>query len=406
MVGVGTELLLGQIANTNAQHISSALASIGVDVYYHSVVGDNLERVAGVLRTALARSDTVVVTGGLGPTPDDLTRDAVAHVLGVPLVRDPGEVARLRAFFEARGRTFPSGNERQADFPRGAVPIAAEGTAPGFVVEHDGAVLFALPGVPWEMRAMLDGTVLPELRRRAGDAVTLSREVLVVGLGESHVHERIAELDEAQSNPTIAYLASAGRVRVRITAKARTERDARDLIAPVEADVRARLAPWALEGGSSPAEALGAALRARGLTIAVAESLTGGLLASEIVDVPGASDYFRGGVVAYADDAKRDVVGVDAELLRRAGAVSDEAARALAAGAARAFGADLGVSTTGVAGPGPHDGVAAGTVYVGTSLGGRAEARRVHGYGDRANVRAVAVTFALDAARRALAERA
>lgn len=374
-------------------------------------MGDNLERVAGVLRTALARSDAVVVTGGLGPTPDDLTRDAVARVLGVPLVRDAGEVARLRAFFASRGRTFPPDNERQADFPRGAVPIAPEGTAPGFYVDHEGSVLFALPGVPWEMKAMLERAVLPELRRRAGDAVTLSREVLVVGLGESHTHEKIADVVEAQSNPTIAYLASAGRVRVRITAKAATDADAVALIAPVEAEVRARLAPWALDGdaalaGASLAGALGAALRARGVTIAVAESLTGGLLASEIVDVPGASDYFAGGVVAYNDDVKRDVVGVDGGVLERFGAVSEETARALAAGAARLFGADLGIGTTGVAGPGPHDGVPAGTIYVGTSFGGRVEARRVHGYGDRANVRAVAVTAALDAARRALAERA
>jgi nicotinamide-nucleotide amidase len=403
IVGIGTELLLGQIANTNAQKISSALATIGVDVFFHSAVGDNLERMSQVIEGALRRSDVVITTGGLGPTPDDVTREAVAKVLGVGLTRNEDLAERLRSFFERRGRTMPESNLRQVDLPEGAVAITAEGTAPGFYVEHQMGTLIALPGVPWEMEAMLEKTVLPLLRERAGLMVTVSREVLVVGLGESHTHERIADIVDEQSNPTIAYLAGYGIVRVRLTAKAASEDSARALIEPVEKDIRSRLGEFAVvDEGSSLPQVVGNMLRRRGATVAVAESLTGGMIGAALTDAEGASDFFLGSAVAYATLAKREVLGVPEDVLDSNGPVSEQTARAMALGAARVFGADLGLSATGVAGPAEQDGSPVGTIYVGAHLGDRTEVRRVRGYGDRDSVRRIAVTAVLDLARRVL----
>jgi nicotinamide-nucleotide amidase len=396
-------LLLGQIANTNAQKISRSLATIGVDVYFHTAVGDNLARMAEVLRIALGRSDVVITTGGLGPTPDDVTRGAVAEVVGEPLVRHEDLADRLRSFFEGRGRTMPESNLRQVDLPRGATPIPAVGTAPGFHLEHEGRLLIALPGVPWEMEAMLETEVLPLLRNRTREMVTVSREILVTALGESHTHERIADIVEAQSNPTIAYLAGYGLVRVRVTAKASDERAALALIAPVEASIRDRLGDNAVAGeGSALAQVVGNNLRARGATVGVAESLTGGLIGAALTEADGASDFFLGSVVTYATRAKQEVAGVSEEILREHGPVSEEAARALAAGAAQVFGADMGLSATGVAGPTEQDGMPVGTIYVGARLGDRTETRHVRGYGDRDSIRRIAVTSALDLARRLL----
>ena len=405
VIGVGTELLLGQIANTNAQRISAALAGIGVDVYRHAVIGDNLERVAEALRGAVERSDAVIVTGGLGPTPDDLTRPAAALAFDRPLARDERLAGVIRGIFARLGREMPEENLRQADLPRGATPIEPEGTAPGFMLEEQGSVLCALPGVPWEMTRMLEKAVIPELVRRAGAGAIVSREILVVGLGESHTHQRIKDLVAAQSNPTIAYLAGAGRVRVRLTAKAPSETDALAAIEPLERAVRARLGTHAVAGGDgSLARVLGRMLVERGETVAVAESLTGGLIAAELTAAAGASEFFVGAIVAYSTAAKRDAVGVSPEVLQGAGAVSEEAAAALAERAAAVFGADLGLAATGVAGPLPHDDAPVGTVYVGASYRSRTEVRRPRTYGDRGNIRALAVTAALDLGRRVVSE--
>ena len=403
IIGVGTELLLGQIVNTNARDISEALARIGVDVYHHVVVGDNLERLRAVLETAMGRAEAVIVTGGLGPTPDDLTRAAVAEVLGVPLVRHDDLVARIEAVFQRLGREMPEDNLRQADLPQGATPIAPEGTAPGFVVERDGVLLCALPGVPWEMRAMLTTTVLPLLKERAGGATIVSREVLVIGLGESRTHELIADLVAAQGNPTIAYLAGQGQVRVRLTAKAGSESQALALIAPVEEQVRARLGEAAVPGSHSHiAQALGDLLRASGATVAAAESLTGGLIGAELTRYGGASEYFKGSLVVYATEAKAALAGIDPAILSGPGPVSEQCAAALAEAAARRFDADLGVAATGVAGPAEQDGRPVGTIFVAAHLGGRTEVRSVRGYGDRDHVRAIVAVSALDLGRRLL----
>ena len=405
IVGVGTELLLGQIANTNAQRISQSLAGIGVNVYFHTVVGDNLERVKVVLEQAVARSDVLIVTGGLGPTPDDMTREAVAEAFGLRLQRDESLVATIRSMFERLGREMPEENLRQADVPSGATPIAPEGTAPGFVVEARGALVFALPGVPWEMTAMMDKTVLPMLKERGGEGVIVSRQVLVIGLGESHTNQKISDIVASQTNPTIAYLAGKGQVRVRITARARTDEEADALIEPVEQEIRGRLGAAAIRGSNeSIAEAFATAVRERGLMVAVAESLTGGLLAAELTEAEGASDFFVGSVVAYSYKGKQEVVGVDQAVLEGPGAVSDETARALAEGAVKLFGADVGLSATGVAGPAEQEGKPVGTIHVAATYNGRTETRRVQGYGDRAQIRQFAVTAALGLGRQLVAE--
>ncbi|MBA2312901.1 MAG: competence/damage-inducible protein A [Actinobacteria bacterium] len=403
IVGVGTELLLGQIANTNAQKISQGLAAIGVDVHFHSVVGDNLKRISDVLQHALERADAVIVTGGLGPTPDDITSEAIARAVGVELKRDERLAGVITDIFRSLGRAMPEDNLKQADLPVGAAPIAPEGTAPGFWIEAASGLVFALPGVPWEMEAMLAKTILPLLASRIGAATTVSREVMVVGVGESRTHELIKDLVAAQSNPTIAYLAGRGQVRVRLSAKAPSEADAQALIAPLEEEIRRRLGSAALPGTrGSLADRLSAVIASRDVTVAVAESLTGGLIAAELTTVPGASGFFLGSLVCYSTGSKETVAGVPAEILVRAGAVSEETAAALAEGAARVFGANVGISATGVAGPDHQEGKPKGTIHVAVAFEGRAEVNSVTGYGDRGNVRAMAVTAALDLARRVL----
>ncbi len=403
VISIGTELLLGQIPNTNAQYISNELAAAGIDVYRHSVVGDNEERIVEALRGALARADAVILTGGLGPTPDDLTRAAVATALELPLDRDEALVAQITGAFARLGRAMPEINLKQADIPRGATPITAEGTAPGFIVEQHGHMVAALPGVPWEMKAMLEKSVLPLLRARAEAAAIVSREILVVGLGESLTEEKIADIVAAQTNPTIAYLAGRGVVRIRITSKERDQASAVALIEPIEAEIRSRLGRAAVRGHhDSVAAALGALLRERAATVAVAESLTGGRIAAALTEAPGASEYFRGSVVVYTNEAKRDLVGVDESVLSAAGAVSEDAARALAEGATQRFGTDLGLAATGVAGPDPHDGKPPGTIFVAAHFKGRTEVRAVKAQGARSHIQAVAATSALDLGRRLL----
>ena len=400
-MGIGTELLLGQIANTNAQRISQALAGIGVDVHFHTVVGDNPQRMTDAIRTALDRSDAVVITGGLGPTPDDITREAVAEVLGRELHRDEGLAEMIRAVFAKLGRPMPEDNLRQADLPEGAEPIPLEGTAPGFVIEDERGTVFALPGVPWEMQAMLEKSVIPHLRERSGGHTLVSREVIVMGLGESRTHEQIRDLVDAQSNPTIAYRAGGGVVRLRLSAKATTENEAIALIRPVEEEIRSRLGTNALDGHfSSVAEALGALLREKELTIAAAESLTGGLIGTELTKVGGSGDFFLGSLVCYATESKSEVAGIDESILQGPGAVSEDAAKALAEAAASKFHAAVGVAATGVAGPTEQEGKPVGTLYVAAHFDGGTEVRFIQGYGDRDNIRSVAANSALDLGRR------
>jgi len=405
IVGIGTEILLGQIANSNAQWMSERLAGIGVDVLHHQAVGDNVERIAEAFRLALSRADVVIATGGLGPTQDDVTRDAIAAALGLRLVRHPEIEELLREKFRSLGRSMPEINLVQADVPEGARYVVPErGTAPGLACPAgDGKVLYAVPGVPAEMREMMERTILPELAERAGPATIVSRVVRVTGIAESRVSEILADLFHASSNPTVAYLASSGEVKVRLTAKTSTREEAERLIEPVEREVVARLGPAVFTTGDEELEAVvGGLLREAGKTVACAESLTGGSLAARFTAVPGSSDYFRGSAVCYTEEAKRSVLGVSQQTLDGPGVVSEECAREMAAGARRLFRADVAVGLTGVAGPEPHDGRPPGTVWVAVDGDGAQHARTFRAPGDRDQVIRWAQQAALDMVRRFL----
>jgi len=403
IVAVGTELLLGQITNTNARWMSERLAEIGVDVLRHQVVGDNLERVVETLRAVAERADVVLVCGGLGPTQDDLTRDAIAVLLDAPLVRHPEIEAMLREKFRGFShRPMPESNLRQADVPEGARTITPErGTAPGLVATtSQGAMLYAVPGVPGEMREMMEGTILPELSARSG-RVIVSRVLRLTGMGESAVAEALDDLFERSSNPTVAFLASMGEVKVRLTAKAETLEDVDRLLDPMADEVRGRLGEVVFStDGASLEEATLNLLRARGLTLATAESLTGGGVAARLASAPGASDVLRGGVVAYTEAIKRDVLGVSAETLGGPGVVSEACAREMAAGARRVLGADVAIALTGAAGPEPHGGQPPGTVWLALETPDLAHTRGFRISGERDRVVRWAAQGALDLVRR------
>jgi nicotinamide-nucleotide amidase len=404
ILGIGTEILLGQIANSNAQWISQRLAEIGVDVLHHQAVGDNVDRIAEAFRVALDRADVVVATGGLGPTGDDITRQGLAQVLGLRLERRPEIEEYLREKFRRMNRDMPQSNLVQADVPEGARYILPQrGTAPGLVVESEGRRVYAIPGVPAEMREMMEGSILPELRAAAGPSTLVSRVLRVTGIAEAKVGEVLEDVFTSSTNPTLAYLASAGEVRLRLSAKAPSRGEAEALIEPVERTIRERLGGAVFGAGEDELEAVvGRLLAERKLHVACAESLTGGGLAARITSVPSASRYFAGSAVTYSPDAKRAVLGVSEETLAEHGTVSEVCAREMARGARTAFGADVAVSTTGVAGPEPLEGHEPGTVWVALAADGTEEARTFRAPGDREQVRRWAEQAALDLLRKHL----
>ncbi len=398
---MGTELLLGQIPNTNAQWISQRLAEVGVDVLHHLVVGDNLERIVEALREALDGTDVVIATGGLGPTGDDLTRDAIAQVLGVPMVRHPEIEDLLRDRFARFGREMPENNLRQADVPQGARAIRpTRGTAPGLAATMNGSRLYAVPGVPSEMREMMEGTILPELRGLSG-ATIVSRTIRCTGIGESRVAELLDDLFETSTNPTVAYLASVGEVKVRLTAKAATPAEGEALIEPLVDAIVARLGDVVFSTTDEPLEAAVMRLLLDSKrTLSCAESLTGGGVAERLTVAPGASERFVGSAVVYTPDAKRAILGVREETIEHSGVVSEACAREMAAGARRAFETDLAVALTGAAGPEPHEGAAPGTVWIALDADGMQHARGCHAPGAPDLVRRGAEQAALDLVRR------
>lgn len=406
IVAVGTELLLGQIANTNARWMSERLAAIGVDVLHHRVVGDNLERIVGTLQDASSRADVVLVCGGLGPTQDDLTRDAIAAMLGVVLVHHDEIEAMLRERFAGfSSAPMPESNLRQAQVPEGVRWIMPErGTAPGLIVElGEGRRLYAVPGVPREMVEMMEGTILPELTTLAGGGTIASRVLRLTGVGESAVAELLGDLFDASENPTVAFLASAGEVKVRLTAKASSPEAAGRLLAPLVDEVRGRLGDAVFsDRDESLEETVLSLLRAKELTIACAESLTGGSVSARLSAPAGASRSFRGAAVVYVEEVKRDVLGVRQETLDGPGVVSEACAREMAAGARRLFGADVAISLTGAAGPEPHGGQPPGTVWIALDAGGFTHARGFRIRGERERVIRWAQQASLDLVRRYL----
>ncbi len=404
IVAVGTELLLGQIVDTNSSWMGEQLAITGIEHLRQTKIGDNLGRIVEVLTEALERADAVIVCGGLGPTQDDITREAIAEVMGVPLVRDPAIVEVIRHLFESRGRVMADNNLRQADVPVGATVIEQRtGTAPGLLCPVGEKVIYAVPGVPYEMQEMLERAVLPDLAERAGQRqVIVSRVLRTWGESESRVAElldaRVAALDEG-AHVTIAFLASGIEgIKVRLTARADTETAVAALLDAEEAEVRAALGPIVFSNEDLPIEAeVGRLLVARGLTLAVAESLTGGLVASRVVAVPGASDWFTGGVVAYDSRVKLDLLGVP-----EGPVVGEAAVKAMADGVRRRLRADVGLATTGVAGPTEQDGQPPGTVWLGMALGEEVSAVQIRLPGDRDRVRQLTVISLMDLLRRQL----
>ena len=411
VVAVGTELLLGQITDTNSQWIGEHLASAGIDSLLQVKVGDNLARITTLLRRTLDDADAVIVCGGLGPTHDDITREAIAAVMGVELHHDEAVAEVIRQLFASRNRTMAANNMRQAQVPDGATVIPqTHGTAPGLIcpVRVGGVdkVIYAVPGVPHEMKDMVQRAVLPDLLARAGEAAVIrSRTLRTWGESESGLNERldpvIARLD-AEGNPTLAFLASGWEgIKVRLTAKAPSEAVALELLGRWEAEVRVLVDDIVFGVDEETMEsAVLDLLRDQGLSLGVAESVTGGLVAGRLTAVPGASEVFRGGIVSYATSVKQQLLHVPPGPV-----VSEAAAAAMAKGAQRVLGCHVALALTGVAGPTEQDGMPVGTLFVGVAIGDDVTVRQFRLPGQRDQMRQMSVITALDLLRRNLLAR-
>ncbi|HJU81845.1 MAG TPA: competence/damage-inducible protein A [Acidimicrobiia bacterium] len=396
IVAVGTELLLGQITNRNAATIGAALAEAGFDVHHSVIVGDNLQRLATVLTTAVARSDAVIVTGGIGPTQDDLTREAICQAFGLEMKFSEEYAAALRTRWESLGREMPESNYRQAQYPEGAEMLPnPKGTAPGLALVIENTPIFVLPGVPEEMTYLLQREVVPRLLARRGeDSVVHSRVLRSWGRSEAQVGQLLDDLYRGKSNPSIAFLASAGEIKVRITAKAKDRETAEAMIEPVDAEVRRRLGNSVFGRDDETVGAIIARdLMERGWTIGTAESATGGLVAAELSSLPGSSAYFRGSVVAYVPDLKESLLGIDVDTQ-----VSEETALLMALGARKALSVDVAIAVVGSAGPDPLE-QPVGTMIVAIATPEGEQAHTLRLPGDRERIRVYATTGALHLAR-------
>lgn len=403
VIAVGTELLLGQIVNTNASHIGSVLADHGFDAHYQQVVGDNLDRVASSIRTAIDRADAVIITGGIGPTRDDLTREALSSATGRDLVLDEDYAERLRGWWAARGREMPESNLRQAYHPVGAeLIINPKGTAPGLILEHQSTLIFCVPGVPQEMHYLMKEMVVPRLLATSdGPSVVVSKVIRTWGQSESMVGEMLDDLYQGSTNPSVAFLASGGEIKVRVTAKADSVETAAALIDPVAAEVRDRLAAFYFGDDDDTVDRIiFRLLEEKGWTIGTAESMTGGMVAAALTSVPGASKHVRGGLVAYDAELKQKLLGVD-DITE---VVDHETAEAMARGGQNLLGADVVVAVTGSAGPEAME-RPAGTVVIAVATPEEVRSRELRMPGDRERVRTYGTTSALHMTRLALSGR-
>ncbi|MDR1619780.1 MAG: competence/damage-inducible protein A [Clostridiales bacterium] len=404
IISVGTELLMGQIVNTNAQYLSQKLASLGINVYHQATVGDNPARLKETVRHALSRADIIVLSGGLGPTGDDLTKEAVADALARRLVRFADAEETLRARFLAMGRDMTPNNLRQADFPDGSELLKnPNGTAQGCILRAEDKIAILLPGPPQELIPMFENEVAPRLEKLSGVKL-YSREIRVFGMGESSVEYALRDLMRRQDNPTIAPYAKTGEVTLRVTARCEDETMGEALSLPVIDEIKKRLGDVVYStSGVTLAGVCAGLLMEKNATLAVAESCTGGLLSSVLVDIPGISDCFMEGAATYSDLAKCRRLGVLSATLDAYGAVSAECAKEMALGMRRGALTDYALSVTGIAGPG--GGTAkkpVGLVYVALADEERATVKKVLLSGDRARIRALAVLHALDLLRRRL----
>lgn len=408
IIAVGTELLMGEILNSNSRDIARELYNLGIDVYHQSVVGDNLNRVSKELETAFERADLVITTGGLGPTRDDSTKEAAAHFLKRDMILDEASIKHLEDFFGSRGLPLNEGNKRQAYFPEGAKIIPNEnGTAPACIIEFDEKVLVILPGPPREVIPLMEKYIIPYLEKRTGK-VFISDIINISGIGEGHMEEKIMDIIEAQENPTVAPYAKEHGLTLRVTASARTEQEARSLLEPVVKKICDRLGMDVYAIGDTTLEAVVASLLIeQNLSISVAESCSGGLLAGRLINYPGISKVFKEGFITYSNESKINTLGVDSKILSKYGAVSEEVAKQMAKGAADRAKSDVALSITGIAGPdGGTDEKPVGLVYIGLYLLGEVKVMKMDSWGSRDNVRRRAVSQALDMLRRELQMRA
>lgn len=405
IIGVGSELLLGQIANTDAQYISQKLSQLGINVFFHTVVGDNNKRLKEVLKIAVSRADLIITTGGLGPTMDDLTKETIAEFLGIPMELHQPSVKQIEEYFAKRGRTVSQNNYKQAYFPKGSIVLPNnKGTAPGAILEHNNKIFIILPGPPRELQPMFEEHVIPYLESKSSEKI-ISRVLKIYGIGESDMEEKIKDLLINQSNPTIAPLAGASELTIRLTAKTSRNEDPYKLIQPVEQKIRERLGDVVYGVDDDTLESVVVNLLIEsGKTIATAESCTGGLIAERITSIPGASQVFLQGVVAYSNQSKIERLKVSKDTLAKYGAVSHQTAEEMVKGIIETSGADIGVAVTGIAGPGGGSkDKPVGLVYIGISdKRGSLCVKKYNLLGDRKRVQQSSASLALDSIRRAL----
>ncbi|OGL46139.1 MAG: competence/damage-inducible protein A [Candidatus Schekmanbacteria bacterium RBG_16_38_10] len=406
IVSIGTELLLGQIVDTNSAFLSERLAAIGVDLYHKTVVGDNVRRIEDVLKLALSRSDIVITSGGLGPTEDDCTKEAVSNITSSPLEFDKETLENIRKIFSSRNSEMPKNNEVQAMFPRGSKILTnPRGTAPGFAIEFNGKAIVSLPGPPREFKPMIDKEVIPYICSRLKSSAVIKSKVLkIVGISESKLSEILRDIFMSSSNPTLAYLAGEKGITLRITAKATNRDEADNLISGMEEQVRKRIDKLIFGVDDDTLEGVvGKMLREKGLTLAVAESCTGGLISDRITDVPGSSEYFMLGAVTYSNWAKKEVLKVQDEMMKRYGAVSKEVAQAMAEGIKKISGTDIGVAVTGIAGPsGGTSEKPVGLVHIALSAKDKSYHREYRFGGERLRNKSFSAYMAIEMLRRYL----
>ena len=406
IVSTGTELLLGQIVNTNAPYLARKLNELGFDAVYQTTVGDNRRRMASVFSIALDRADIVITSGGLGPTQGDITKEVSAELLGRDLNLHEPSVEHIQAFFKRRHLTMTNNNLRQAMMPTGAIVVTNHrGTAPGVIIEHDKKTIIHLPGPPAELEHMFENSILPYLTNRfGGQGIIVSKVLRTFGIGESILEERIRHFILAQKNPTIALLARSGEIHVRLTAKADSEDTARALIAELEASLRGHIEEYIFGMDEQSLEqVVGEELHRRGLTVALAESCTGGGATAKLTDVPGSSAYLIGSIVCYDNRIKTEFVGVTPTLLQEHGAVSQQTAAAMAQGIRDRFATDIGVGITGIAGPGGGSAEKpVGLVYLAIAGPQGVIVEEEHFSGQRSAIKTRTVNSSLDLLRRYL----
>lgn len=406
LISVGTELLLGNIVNTNTQYLAEQCALLGLSMYHQVCVGDNRERLAEAVRTALGRCDVLILTGGLGPTEDDLTKEVCADVMGLPLEEDPHTRERIKEYFKnSIFQVIPDNNWKQAQVPKGAIVLDnSNGTAPGLILEKDHQAAILLPGPPNELYPLFAEQVIPYLKKQQPEVI-LSQMVKICGYGESQVEEKLLDLIDSQGNPTIATYAKTGEVHLRITAKTSSEEEAKALIKPLAKEIKKRFGEGVYTTKNDETLEMNVVrlLKKYDLTVTTAESCTGGLLSARLVNVPGVSDVFREGFITYSNKSKRKILGVSKSTLKKYGPVSEPVAKEMATGGVFETDADVCIAITGLAGPdGGSDEIPVGTVFIACYLKDKVSVEKYQFKGNRNKIREQAVVKALDLLRRSI----